>query len=180
MTLIVIISLVMIALSGCETLAPTPDGNQVGKVEVNVAVGSDGLTAGQRNAVDKLAEDNKVGAIKFLYIINAISGDVLFYSTVAGKVTSGGMRLEPNTIVGTGGYGDHNLYGFTYKGGTYYTEELIQDDGTYGTSAPFIYWFDTNHIYHQVYVNTSSLILVNSQPLAIKSSAINLDGIISK
>src|SRR3989344_3178655 len=60
----------------------------------SVEVGSDGMTAEQRN-IDQRIRLEKPGAIKHLYVISPYSGQVLIYSTVKGKVTSSGKRLSP-------------------------------------------------------------------------------------
>lgn len=56
----------------------------------------------EENIAKKLTEDNKIGSIKYLYIVSAYSGDVLIYSTVKGKVTSSGKRISPYSVVAAG------------------------------------------------------------------------------
>lgn len=139
---------------------------------ITVPTGPDGLTTEQRNVGQRLTEDNKPGAIKHLYIISAFSGDVLLYSTVRGKVTSSGKRLQPTTVDGgKDSYG----FGVDFGGSRMYTNEVLQDDGTYGTSVEYIYWWDTRGAYHQHYISGGQIVHVSSQPLAVKHIVINLE-----
>lgn len=155
--------------------APTPTSTSgVGEATVSVPTGSDGFTAEQRNVRERLLEDNKPGAIKHLYVISAYSGQVLIYSTVRGKVTSGGKRLTPNTISGTL---NRNGNGFRVDFGDLETntQEVLQDDGTYGASMDYLYWWDTRGIYHQHYVSGGQIVHISSQPLSVKGVIINMN-----
>lgn len=127
---------------------------------------TDGATVEQRNIQKRLEEDNRPGAIKHLYVVSAYSGQVIFYSTVAGKVTSSGKRLQPYEKLGTvagGEYGAVNPYLY----------ENLQDDGTYGNSVDYLYWWDAQGRYHQHYVSGGQIIHISDQPLAVKSVTIN-------
>lgn len=146
----------------------------VGKVTTTVALGADGLTSEQRNVKDRLALDNKPGSIKHLYIISAYSGQVILYSTVRGKVTSSGKRLSPYDV--NSGPGD----GFQVRmpnGGLYHTNEVLQDDGTYGDSVPYIFWWDVQGRYHQQYIEGGMMVHVSDQPIPVKSVTINLEAV---
>src|SRR5678815_4074535 len=137
--LIVMCLPVMIGASGygCSSAPVSRSGIGTAKAEGVVAKGSDGLTVEQRNIRDRMAMDSKVGSIKHLYIISAYSGQVLIYSTVRGKVTSSGKRLSPKTVNGRG----DNTWGFAvdFGGSTQYTSEVLEDDGSYGDSIPYLY-----------------------------------------
>lgn len=140
-----------------------------------VTVGSDGLTAEQRNIKERIVEDNKPGAIKHLYVISAYSGQVLLYSTVRGKVTSGGKRLTPGEVAATDGSA---LGGIPFRVGdkTYWTGEMIQDDGAYGSSMNYLYWWDEKGVYHQHYVEGGQIVHISSEPLNVPKIIINLSG----
>lgn len=155
---------------GCGYSPPSASG--VTKASVTVAPGSDGLTTEQRNVRDRLVEDNKPGAIKHLYVISAYSGQVLIYSTVRGKVTSGGKRLTPSTIDISGSASYNSVY---LGDGRYQTTEVLGDDGTYGSSMDYVYWWDTKGIYHQHYVQGGQIVHVASEPLAVKSVVLNME-----
>lgn len=162
-------------------LDPPPQPKSASGVErttVKLDVGSDGMTAEQRNIKGRLTEDNKPGSIKHLYVISAYSGQTIIYSTVRGKVTSGGKRLSPTTVAVQDGqyvgsaYGGFNL---NIGGQSKATGEVIQDDGTFGSSDPYIYWWDTKGVYHQHYVSGGQIIHVSNQPIAVKSIIMNLE-----
>lgn len=159
---------------GCSSPPPVSTSG-VAKATVKVPTGPDGLTSEQRNVRDRLVEDNKPGAIKYLYVISAFTGDVLIYSTVKGKVTSGGKRLTPTTVAianyqGNGGQG----FAVPDLGGNQVTSEVLQDDGTYGSSGDYLYWFDQNGNYHQQYAS-SCIIHISDKPLHIKHAVIDME-----
>lgn len=166
-------------LVGCDldmTTRQPESASGVTQARVQVKTGSDGLTAEQRNVGKRLLEDNKPGSIKHLYVISAYSGQVLIYSTVQGKVTSGGKRLTPTTIVG--GYSQGGYYGgfpTTVGGREVYTSEVLQDDGTYGHSGDYLYWWDTKGVYHQHYLSGGQILHISTQPLSVKSVVINME-----
>ncbi|KKQ32070.1 MAG: hypothetical protein US49_C0018G0003 [candidate division TM6 bacterium GW2011_GWF2_37_49] len=134
---------------------------------------ANGLTVEQQNISDRIQMDNRPGSIKHLYIISPYSGQVLIYSTVKGKVTSSKKRLTPNRIVGTA----DSTYGFAFdvNGLTYYTDEILGEDGTVGESEPYIYWWDARGIYHQHFVTDGQIIHVSNQPQAVKGVIINME-----
>ena len=170
--LAVLVSVVMLGFfAGCTP--PPQSASGVGKAEVKVPTGSDGLTAEQRNIRDRLVEDNKLGSVKHLYVISAYSGQVIIYSTVRGKVTSGGKRLTPINISTQG----NATVGFEvrFPNGRKYTTEVLQDDGTYGSSSEYLYWWDTKGVYHQHYVSGGQIVHVSNQPLAVKAIIINME-----
>jgi len=177
----------LIAVVGCgqgqmQSIDPGPRSiSGVKEVVPEIKVGVDGLTTEQRNIRDRYKLENLPGAIKHLYIISAYSGDVLIYSTVRGKVTSSGKRLSPTTVAA--GYGNNNentggwSYGMPIKVGGVQrvTSELIQDDGTYGSSIEYLYWFSADGRYFQHYVTGGQIVTVSDQPIAVKKVILNLE-----
>lgn len=161
-------------LMASECGSPPVSSSGVQKTTVKVQTGPDGLTAEQRNVGDRLREDNKSGAIKHLYVISAYSGQVIIYSTVRGKVTSGGKRLTPEKVLGdtrtTSSYFNIDIGGQKLQ-----TREVLQDDGTYGHSMNYLYWWDTKGVYHQHYVSGGQIVHISSQPLAVKGIIINME-----
>ena len=165
--------LVVMVLTGCIDQNATPASTSgVTKAQAQVTVGADGLTVEQKNVKERLQEDNKPGSIKHLYVISAYSGQVIIYSTVRGKVTSSGKRLTPNTVASVGEYPDG--FDIVIGGVTKNTEEVLQDDGTYGHSGEYLYWWDTKGVYHQHYIAGGQIVHVSNQPLAVKSVIINM------
>lgn len=166
----------LIGADDCDaTQASNPrSASGVSQARTSVPTGSDGLTAEQRNIRDRLQEDNKPGAIKHLYIISPYSGQVILYSTVRGKVTSGGKRLSPTTVgVARTGQGGLDLHGYDFNG--HETNEVLQDDGTYGTSGEYLYWWDVEGRYHQHYLTGGQIVHISSEPLPVKSVTINVE-----
>lgn len=155
--------------SSC-TAEPQQSTSGVAATTVSVPVQSNGLTVEQENVRNRLVMDNKPGAIKHLYVISAFSGDVLLYSTVRGKVTSSGKRLAPSTIASSGTYG----FRVPALGDNAYTYEVLQDDGTYGTSIEYLYWWDAKGVYHQHYVSGGQIVHISDQPLRVAKVLINL------
>lgn len=170
---------IVVATMGADDCgSPTAQSSSgVKKATINVPIGSDGLTTEQRNIGDRLQTDNKVGSIKHLYVISAYSGQVIIYSTVRGKVTSSGKRLTPNTVESAGSSSGTLYGGFSVKIGDSQaiTGEVLQDDGSYGSSSEYLYWWDTKGVYHQHYVAGGQILHVSDQPLAVKGIIINME-----
>jgi len=163
----------LVVLVSCDEGA-IDDNSQVKKAAVDVPVGVGGLTAEQRNIGNRLLADNKPGSIKHLYIFSAYSGQVLIYSTVKEKVTSSGKRLAPTTTTGSGKYA-YSYFNVSVRGHNIKTPEVMQDDGSYGSSIPYLYWWDAQGIYHQHYVAGGQIIHISDQPLDVPSIIINME-----
>ncbi len=171
--------------SSCNAVGTPQSASGVSKIDVKVQTDLNGRTLEQNNVAKRLDIDNKAGSIKHLYIISAYSGQVMIYSTVKGKVTSSGKRLTPSSIDGNSGYpADGNVetqssmfYNNRVTIGTnsYVTNEVLGDDGTYGSSVEYLYWFDSKDIYHQQYVTGGMVVHVSDQPLAVKSVILNME-----
>lgn len=170
----------LVTLGGeCDGTTARPAATSgVTKATAKVKTQASGLTVEQENVKRRLEEDNKPGSIKHLYVISAYSGDVIMYSTVKGKVTSGGKRLTPTTVaaidgdyVGSQHFGEAvNIGGTTRR-----TGEVLQDDGTYGKSMDYLYWWDVQGRFHQHYVSGGQIVHVSSQPLAVNKIIINVE-----
>ena len=159
-------------------LAFSANAFAVKPVNVKVPVNSKGMTIEQKNVADRVIRDNKPGSIKHLYVISAMTGDVLIYSSVKGKVTSSGKRLQPKTVnTQDGRYVSSDQKGIKVKrsNGTYRTGELLGDDGTYGSSVPYVYWFDQKGVYHQHYITGGQIFHVADAPIAVGKAIINMD-----
>ena len=146
------------------------------KMSVKIPLNKNGASVEQVNIAKRVMRDNKPGAMKHLYTISAFSGDVILYSPVVGKVTSSGKRLDPVTV-SAGNSGITSLKGMPINiaGNTYYTEEALQADSTYGSSIPYIYWFSATDSYHQHYVTGGQIIHVSDVPLSFPKVILNLD-----
>ena len=172
--------LMLMSNSGCDTSShsdQTVSKSGVREKVISVKTDENGNTIEQKNIAERYRRDNDFGAIKHLYIISAYSGQVILYSTVKGKVTSSGKRLTPITVIDNGGQYIDNSYGFDVNIGGHQcrTTEVLQDDGTYGSSIEYLYWFDSKDVYHQQYVTGGMIIHISDQPLAVKSIVINVE-----
>lgn len=152
----------------CTEIPATPVTSESGVKKASTTVQTDlnGNTIEQSNIINRLKEDNKPGSIKHLYIISAYSGQVLMYSTVKGKVTSSGKRINPISI---------QYYGGGKEWSNSYNPDLIQDDGTYGNSVDYVYWWDSKGVYHQQYITGGMIMHISNEPIAVKSVTLNLE-----
>ncbi len=154
----------------------TKSSSGVSKATTTVQTQPNGRTVEQQNIIDRLKVDNTPGSIKHLYVISAYSGQVIVYSTVKGKVTSGSKRLTPGTVAAedSAQYSGGGGIPFDLDGRRFYTPEVLGDDGAYGSSGDYIFWFDTNGSYHQHYNSGGQIVHVSDQPLAVKGVIINV------
>lgn len=153
----------LLCLTSC--LEEQKSASGVGRAKAEVQLQSNGLTVEQENVQKRLQMENMPGSVKHLYLLSAYSGEVVLYSTVKGKITSSGKRLTPLTV------GVYEGYGLPFhinnsSEGRQKTGEVIQDDGTYGSSIEYLYWWDQNGIYHQQYVTGGIILHIADQPMS--------------
>ena len=177
---VALISVSLIGLSGCleKTVATPVADSGVKKASVKIKTGADGLSVEQRNVKERIKRDNDIGSYKHLYVISSFSGDVLIYSTVKGKVTSSSKRLSPTTVAAADGqYVGKALRGMrvSINGETHRTAEVLQDDGTFGSSVPYVYWFDVRGVYHQHYITGGQIFHVTDAPMAVGKIILNME-----
>jgi hypothetical protein len=138
-----------------------------------------GLTTEQDNIAQRYNRDNQPGSVKHFYVLSPKTGSVILYSTVQGKVTSGGKRLTPRSSIEKYDCGKDCVHYEGMRvligGETQITTEMMQDDGTFGNSVPYFYWFDTQGRYHQHFFTEGQVIAVLEQPLVGKRVIINAD-----
>lgn len=161
---------------GCPTRSPTA-ASGVQQARATVKTGADGLTVEQRNVKKRYDLENVPGSIKHLYVISAYSGQVLIYSTVQGKVTSSGKRLSPYSVVDNGTCMAESGFDVDISGMHKRTAEVLQDDGTYGGSIEYLYWFDSQDRFHQHYLAGGQIVHLSDQPLAVKSVILNMEAV---
>jgi hypothetical protein len=165
---ILLLAVFMAVFTSCEEREKNAPVSSSGirKATVEIKPGADGLTVEQRNVAERLQRDNSLGSLKHLYVISAYSGDVLIYSTVKGKVTSSGKRLTSSVTFKNGDGGEFKMD---------YLVPNIQDDGTYGSSVEYIYWFDSRDAYHQQYITGGQILHVSDQPIAVGRVILNME-----
>lgn len=144
-----------ITLSGCGPGSP-PTAKQLatkkGKNLADKAL-SNGDNAEQKNIVKRLELTSQPGLVGYVVLLNDM-GKPVHYTMVQGKITSGGKRLTAPDRV--------HAYGI---------RDAASDEGTWGSSNPYIYFFDTNGIYFQwtgQYLYSDQPIRLSEEPLVIK------------
>lgn len=149
----------------------------VGLADVSVTAGADGLTVEQRNIKKRVERDNKPGVMKYCYIQSGFSGEIIMFMTFDGKLSSSGKRLTPKTIVRRNAGGTvPNSQGIPIDigGERCYTHEVMQDDGTYGSSSQYLYGFTTDDNRIDVYALGSNVMYVSEKPLRFPGVKIGL------
>lgn len=167
-----------VALAGCDA-GPARSFSGVKKADVKIAVDpSTGLTIEQNTVSKRLLRDNQPGNLLHLYVLNPLTGDVIAYSTVDGKVSSSGKRLTATMLpeeVFSGKAKRRQGFGVTFGGNIKDSAEVLQDDGTYGSSIWYIYWFDKNDRYHQHFPSDDQIVHVTDVPLPAARTTLALD-----
>ena len=143
---------------------------------LDVKLNSRGLTLEQQNIIDSYQIENKPGAIKHLYLISPFSGKVMFYSTVRGKVTDNAKGLTPSNAVSnsTPGGGSNNRHYIlsSYKGKQFYTNQVPNPSGTYGTSKmAYIYWTDVKGQYYKKFKGMAEMI-ISDKPIPMRDGSL--------
>lgn len=150
-------------VSGCFGMqAQSSSGAK--QVNADIDLGSDGMTVEQEHIKKRIEADN-TDTIKYLYIISAYSGDIIYQDIVDGKVTSDGKRLAPK-MAETGGSSGKFWYEIS-PGYGYWTNEVMNDDGTYGDADVdyFFYWTPQGQ-YRQVYITGGMMPIISDSPMS--------------
>ena len=163
----------LLACSGSDKVPASASG--VTKLTVMIPTNVEGQSIEQVLIAERLKRDNQPGAFKYVYVINTYTGTVMYQSIAVGKVVSSGKRLTPTMsaqIHSTLSYDS----GFPIDIGDQraYTPEVLQDDGTYGSSSEYLFWFDPQNGYHQVYSNAVYL-HVSSIPLVVRNATLTME-----
>lgn len=169
---IFVAALIIVSITSCGDLTTNQQQSDSGVTKASTAVQTDanGKTIEQENIIERLKRDNQPGSIKHLYIISSYTGDVLQYSTVKGKVTSGNKRLSPKTVNGDG-YQKSTYNNWVNIGGqNYTTDEVLDDGGAYGESGNYMFWFDAQGNYQQYYPAGGTYVHISDKPLRIKKA----------
>ncbi|HEU0085376.1 MAG TPA: hypothetical protein VFQ59_00225 [Candidatus Paceibacterota bacterium] len=100
------------------------------------------MTTEQQNIIDRLRVTTDPAKVMWIHLI-ALDGNILRRMPVKNKVTSSGKRLEPVIAA------DANGHFLNVPGKDAETAEMLQADGTFGSSDNYIFWFDPTMRYHQ-------------------------------
>ena len=163
--LILGILVVSMLLFGCSVKDPNTSSSGISQAQAPALSSS----VEQQNIIDRLKIMNSPSTTMWIYGMSD-TGTMIFKSTVKGKVTSSTKRLEPATADGASSHcGSYVVRGDMRICST----EIIQDDGTYGSSDSYVFWFDYQGNYYQW---DGKYILV-SQPLRIPVPMIDFQAV---
>ena len=141
-----------LALTACDVPAVPQEGTggatQIEDLGFKIPKNAQGNTTEQQNVIDRLKVTTDPTKVLWIHLI-ALDGKIIQRMPVAHKVTSSGKRLEPVTAASSAEYGYNYPVVRGGNGTDYETAELIQPDGTFGSSDNYIFWFDPQHRYHQ-------------------------------
>ena len=106
---------------------------------------------------------SKPGLLGYVVLFNE-SGQPIMYEGVRGKITSGSKRLtspDRTQQIGTGGSngGQHSV-----------VRQAPSDEGTYGSSNPYIFYWNTDGVYRQWsghYLYSTQPMRLTIQPLVV-------------
>lgn len=155
--LIAALAAAALSLSGCaEDEAANNKTKQSERAAAAAASIDFSANAEIDNIKNRLQLTSNPGAIGFVVLLNE-AGQPILYTSVKGKITSSGKRLTPPV-----------KFWSTYEAGL--VAEAPSDEGTWGSSDPYIYFWDVNGVYHQWsgrYLYSDKPIRLRVEPLVI-------------
>jgi hypothetical protein len=162
----------LFVIAGCPQSQPPTSISGAKQAKTTITTNSAGHTVEQENIIDRIKMDNTPGSLKHLYVFSTYSGQCLLYSPVRGKVTSSGKRLSPSNVRALR---DELPFSVNIGGQTFYTNELLGDDGVYGSSIEYLFWFTPDGVYHQHYLGGGQIVHVSNEPVAVKNVMITIE-----
>lgn len=60
-------------------------------------------------------------------------------------------------------------------GQTFLTDEVPDENGTYGSSMAYLYWFDQNDSYQQLYISGGTSVHISDHPIRIREQVLQLE-----
>lgn len=105
----------------------------------------------QDNIEARLRTTGNPNQIGFISLINETTGTPFFYTSVRGKITSSGKRLTDPV---------------------YLEEPTPSDEGTWGSSDPYVYWWNLEGAYFQ----TNTKYLYSSAPVRLEGGVLKVSG----
>ena len=152
----------MLTLVGCVPEAPAQSVKQTQADKAKAAANS--ITFLENAEIDNIKRRLELtadpGKIGYIVLLNE-AGQPILYETVKGKVTSGGKRLtEPDRVVS---YSNVN-------GQVWVNRAAPSDEGTYGSSNPYIFYWNAEGAYRQwagPYLYSDRPIRLRIEPLVV-------------
>lgn len=124
--------------------------NNMKRLEASEAIPVLTTSLERRNIKARLLNFEDINKVSYIYLISF--GKVMAFYTVKGKVSSGGKRLTSAQTLIRGDQGEH--YGD-------FVMEAPELDGTYGSSAEYIYFWTTDG----TYIQWSDQYMMSDKPL---------------
>lgn len=147
------------ALAGCDDL---PQSNKNVQAE-KAAQAAQSIKFDENAEIDNIKKRLELtadpGKYGFILLLNQ-AGQPILYEGVKGKVTSGGKRLTPPDRASASWGGGQNTV----------TRAAASDEGTWGSSSPYIFYWNTEGVYRQWdggYLYSDQPIRLRVEPLVI-------------
>lgn len=162
--ILVAVATTAFALAGCQEATPAAPSNKIeqSKKAAEAAAQIDFTENSEIDNIKRRLElTSKPGQIGFVVLLNE-AGQPILYTSVKGKITSSGKRLTKPWMAVDADCGEYGC------------DQVVDgpsDEGTYGSSDPYIYFWDTAGNYHQWsgrYLYSDKPIRLRQQPLVIE------------
>lgn len=151
MKFIASIIIASIALTGCLNDSTKNRESEKAKAAANsISFTENAEIENIKRRLELTAGVNKIG---YIVLFND-AGQPILYTTTKGKVTSGGKRLTPEDTATQAGI-----------------RKAASDEGTYGSSSPYIFFWDSRGSYHQ----WSGQYLYSDQPIRLRVEPLVID-----
>ena len=162
------LGLVLLSLAACEVAVPTGETNK-GVQAQKAAAAAEQIQFSENAEIDNIKKrlelTSNPGQIGFILLLNE-AGQPTMYASVRGKITSGSKRLtSPDGVKRTD------------CGSGYVCDTIVNapsDEGTYGSSDPYVYFWTTEGQYIQTtskYIYSDKPIRTTIKPLVVTSTA---------
>lgn len=152
-----LLALLPLLFAGCQAPVQSASGVEM-KLVGEIITDENGDTVEQNSIANKIKVEADPDKMWHIYIISPFDHKIVMYSTAKGKITSSGKRLTPKTLSGNGMQLD-------IAGRTYHTQEIPSEDGTFGSSAEYIYWVDEKGRNHRHFLLHGQIIHVVDQKM---------------
>lgn len=148
-----------LALAGCDDVQQSNKSQQAEKA----AAAAQSIKFDENAEIDNIKKRLELtadpGKYGFILLLNQ-AGQPILYEGVKGKVTSGGKRLTPpDRASASWGGGNNNV-----------VRAAASDEGTWGSSSPYIFYWNTDGVYRQWdggYLYSDQPIRLRVEPLVI-------------
>ncbi len=153
---VVTFSLVLMGVNHCDGTTSSPSATKQTQSQ-KAAEAADSINFSENAEIDNITARLKLtsdpGLVGYVALINGM-GQVVMYTTVQGKITSGGKRLTNPTQL-------YKIDRGEYNGSS--LGPAPSDEGTWGSSNPYVYFTTTAG----QYVQWSGLYLYSDKPFRL-------------